>query len=90
MEGTYFEKKFAKICKNFKFESLDKPDKEYLVDMYNQLKGAQTCPKTLKPFESLYPNSRNFCFYSGDRPEGTSYGSHLLNGTKYHIVWDHD
>lgn len=90
MEGTFFEKKFAGMCKNFQFTSLDKCDREYLVSMFNKVKNTQTCPKTMKSFLALYPNARNFRFFQGDKPEGTSYGSHLLNGVKYYLVWDHD
>lgn len=90
MEGTYFEKKFTKICKNFDFKSLERSEKDYLVDMYNQVRSTQTCPKTLKSFEAMYPNATNYRFFSGEKPEGTSYGSHLINGVKYFLVWDHD
>jgi len=90
MQGTYFEKKFAGMCKNFQFTSLDKCDREYLVGMFNKVKNAQTCPKTMKSFSALYPNARNFRFFQGNKPEGTSYGSHLLSGAKYYLVWDHD
>lgn len=90
MEGTYFEKKLADKCKNFQFISLEKCDKEYLVTMFNQIKSTQTCPKTMMSFDHNYPNARNFRFYRGEKPEGTSYGSHLLNGVKYYLAWDHD
>ena len=91
MEGTYFEKKFSDMCKNFKFTELEEYDQEYLITMFNQIKSAINCPKTSEPFEKKYPNARKFKLYKDKAPEdSTNYGSHLLNGVKYYLVWDHD
>ena len=43
--------------------------------MYNQIKHAETCPKTMKSFPELYPNARNYRLYQGDKPEVQAMGA---------------
>jgi hypothetical protein len=91
MEGTFFEKKVESMCKNFAFKDLPEYDQEYLVSMLNSIRSSDTCPKTFEPFDIKYPNARRFQFYVNAAPDGiTSYGSHLLAGKKYFLVWEHD
>ena len=91
MEGSFFEKKLEAMSKNFSFKSLAAEDRDYLILMLNEVKNATRCPKTFVDFEDKYPNAKKYQFFLGQAPEGsTSYGSHLLNGLKYYLTWEHD
>jgi len=89
-----------KLCVGFEFNKLTEGDKDYLHSMYLSIKYGVTCPKTMVAMDTAYPNRSNFkLFSSQDKMKSymasspkpvQSYGSHLLGGRKYWVVWNYE
>lgn len=88
-----------KLCVGFDFNKLMDGDKEYLHSMYMEVKYGKTCPKTFVDMDTAYPSRSNFKLFSDTEKMKSyisssskpvqSYGSHLLAGKKYWIVWNY-
>lgn len=88
-----------KLCVGFDFSKLAVGDQEYLHSMYTEVKYGKTCPKSFVDMDSVYPNRSNFKLFvdvdkmksyiaASSKPTQT-YGSHLLAGRKYWVVWNY-
>tara|TARA_R110000751_G_scaffold104518_4_gene200032 strand:- start:167 stop:475 length:309 start_codon:yes stop_codon:yes gene_type:complete len=90
----------SNLCVGFSWDKLPSYNKEYLYDMYREIKYGQKCPKTFNSMEDQYPNRGNFKFFTNasklenyitsSPKRNETYVSHLLDGNKYFMVWTCD